>query len=130
MEMGLLWGTFVFLLLASAGIIVWELGKPPGEYKVILLFLENSEEVCEEALRRICFRARYCSGGARVLVVDDCSRDATVPIVNRMAAMFPEIDLLLRKGEQKPTFGQIRALLCSPLAAFDLRDSRDLRSCS
>lgn len=128
MEIGLLWGVLVVLLITSIGILAWEVRKPPGEYKVILLFLRNSEEISEAMLRQLCSRARRHKEETRILVIDDHSSDLTAAIVQRMVRRFPEAELLDRKGKQDISPAQWGALLQNILAVFDFRDSPESAS--
>lgn len=121
--MGLLWGTVLFLLTGAAVVIALEMRTPCRETRVIVLFLENGEEISEAVLRRMHSLLRRSGGNTGILVVDDYSRDATVPIVIRMAAMFPEISLLTRGNKQDIPPVQLNRLLQNTAAVLDLRDS-------
>jgi len=126
LEMGLLWGTVAFLLTGAAVIIALELRDSCRETRVIVLFLENSEEISEAVLRRMHFLLRQSGGKTGILVVDNYSRDATVPIVMRMAAMFPEITLVTRSNKQEIPPVQLKKLLQNAAGVLDLRDASGL----
>ena len=95
MTIGLLWGFLLLFLILAAGITAAEMLRPRSGEQTILVFLENSEEIAEGVLRNICRKARRCRmklnpGNRRWLT------DSTVPIVERLAGFFPEINIVPR----------------------------------
>ncbi|MGI6554127.1 MAG: glycosyltransferase [Bacillota bacterium] len=122
MTIGLLWGFLLLFLILAAGITAAEMRRPRSGEQTILVFLENSEEIAEGVLRNICRKARRCRDEIRILVIDHGSTDSTVPIVERLAGFFPEINIVPRSGQGSLKFYQPWNLenICGVL---DLRDA-------
>jgi hypothetical protein len=122
LTIGLLWGFLLLFLILAAGITAAEMRRPRSGEQTILVFLENSEEIAEGVLRNICRKARRCRDEIRILVIDDGSTDSTVPIVERLAGFFPEINIVPRSEHGSLKFYQHRKLenICG---VFDLRDA-------
>lgn len=121
MASGFLWGSLLLFLILAIGLIVAEWKRPRSEEHVFLVFLENSEEIAEAALRLICRKVRCCSDEIRVVVIDSGSTDCTVHIVRRLARLFPEIHIVLRNQPQSLKFCQPK-LTENIFGVVDLRD--------
>ena len=112
---------FLALWIALAvGVIALELHRPKSEAKLMLVFVENNEENIEALLRNICREARNYKGEAYILVIDNCSTDATVPIITRMKRYFSEIDVVVRSEPRDMTPKQLQSLLGNVLRVIDL----------
>lgn len=125
MAVGLLWGSFVLLLLMLALIIALELRKKGNEEPVepvLLIFLENSEEFCEGVLRRICYGSRIGKVWGQVVVIDHYSTDHTATIVSRLQWYYPEIQLLTRGERNTLTLRRLEEMAPKGYQVIDLRD--------
>lgn len=121
MEIQLLWSFLMFCLIFALGILVLELFRPEVEAKVLLVFLENNEENVEAILRGICRKARAGTDAVQIVAVDNRSRDATVPIINRLQRYLPEIELVVRDDPRSMPPERLKLLLSKGLRVVDCR---------
>jgi len=97
MEVGLLWGCWIFLFTAGVLIISAEIkNEAVGCSDSLIVFLENCEEAAEKILRALLPYSRRL--GMRLLVVDDYSCDMTPQILIRLQQDYPWIKVIDRKG--------------------------------
>lgn len=122
MEMGLLWSFLVLWLLIAAGIVALELLMSAKNSKVLLVFVQNNEANVEALLRSICRKVNCSNSEIHLLVIDNCSTDQTVPIINRLRRYCPQIDVVSRGHPGSLTTGQLKSLLGNELRVLDLRD--------
>lgn len=121
--MGIWLGMFLVLWLAAAvAIIFLELRRPKSEAKLLLVFVENNEENVEALLWDICHKARHDKSRPYVLVIDNCSTDATVPIISRLKRYFSQIEIVARSEPGYMTPEQLKLLLDNVLRVIDLTD--------
>ncbi len=128
MAVGLLWGSFVFLLLMLSLIVASQLRKKENKKSmepVLLIFMENSEEFCEGVLRQICYQARTGKAWAQIVVIDHYSTDCTAAIVRRLERYYPEIKLLIRGERNTLTSLMLGMLAPKEFQVIDLRDIKD-----
>lgn len=122
MAVGLLWGALALLLLTLALIIALELRKKENRDPLLLIFLENSEEICEVTLRQICRRARNGNPWKQIMVVDNYSTDRSPEIVSRLQRYYPQIELLIRRERNHLNYCRLDMLACREIRVLDLRD--------
>lgn len=115
-----LWMFLVLWLTVAVGVIALELHRPKNEAKLLLIFVENNEENVEALLRDICRKAKHDKSQPYILVIDNCSTDATVPIISCLKRYFSQIEVVARSEPGYMTPKQLELLLGNVLRVIDL----------